>query len=149
MHSWCCCHVTFSGKIHCYTKWLDDDKSWQKKSGNHDLTNIIACASSVSFIMRNVLVGFENPGIWPFVRNAYIDEQFYSGTCCMRWRYWILRSNSTVSGLANIASAAPCLSRSGGRLEGKIKNSNTFTREITYWGYWWQEKTTWNSQFQI
>ena len=26
--------------------------------------------------MRNVLVGFENPGIWPFVRNTCIDENF-------------------------------------------------------------------------
>jgi len=26
--------------------------------------------------MRNVLVGFENPSIWPFVRNACIDDNF-------------------------------------------------------------------------
>ena len=48
----------------------------EKKSSVLDLTNIITCASSVSFIMRNVLVGFENPVIWPFVRNACIDENF-------------------------------------------------------------------------
>ena len=48
----------------------------EKKRGVHDLTNIISCASSVSFIMRNVLVGFENPDIWPFVRNTCIDENF-------------------------------------------------------------------------
>jgi hypothetical protein len=56
--------------------WMMTNPEKKKRSGIHDLTNIIACASSVSFIMRNVLVWSENSGIWPFSRNTFIDEDF-------------------------------------------------------------------------
>jgi hypothetical protein len=42
----------------------------------HELTSIVATAYPVSFIMKNILAGFEKPGIWPFSRNAFSDEDF-------------------------------------------------------------------------
>jgi hypothetical protein len=37
-----------------------------KKNSILDLTSIFASAHPVAFFMKNILAGFENPGIWPF-----------------------------------------------------------------------------------
>jgi hypothetical protein len=42
----------------------------------HDLTSIATTAYPVSFTMKNILAGFEKPGIWPFFRNAFSNEDF-------------------------------------------------------------------------
>jgi hypothetical protein len=130
-----------------------NDWIWQilgkKRSGIHDLTNIIACAISVLFITRNVLVVFENPGIWPFVRNVCIDENFKVAPviCGGNNEPCILTTRSvdlkTPKGLHS-----PGLSRSGGRLKKKIMNTVSDTWAVTYSGCWWQEQTKWNSQSQ-
>jgi hypothetical protein len=51
---------------------MGDDQSW--KNGVLDPRCIIASAHPVSLIMKNVLDGFENFGIWPFSRNAFSDD---------------------------------------------------------------------------
>jgi len=56
---------------------VDDGQSW--KNGILDLRGIITSAHSVSLIMKNILDGFENSGIWPFSRNAFSDEDFKVG----------------------------------------------------------------------
>jgi hypothetical protein len=38
----------------------------------HDITSTVATAYPVSFTMK----GFEKPGIWPFSRNAFSNEDF-------------------------------------------------------------------------
>jgi hypothetical protein len=40
----------------------------------HDLIRIVATAYPVSFTMKNILAGLEKPGIWPFSRNAFSNE---------------------------------------------------------------------------
>jgi hypothetical protein len=56
---------------------VGDGQSW--KNGILDLRGIIASAHSVSLIMKNILDGFENSGIWSFSRNAFSDEDFKVG----------------------------------------------------------------------
>jgi hypothetical protein len=42
----------------------------------HELTSIVATAYPVSFTMKNILAGLEKPGILPFSRNAFSNEDF-------------------------------------------------------------------------
>lgn len=42
----------------------------------HDITGIANTAYKTSFTIKNILSGFEKPGIWPFSRNAFGDEDF-------------------------------------------------------------------------
>lgn len=44
----------------------------------HDLAGIVTTAYNVSFVTRNIVSGFVKPGIFPFNRNAFADENFES-----------------------------------------------------------------------
>lgn len=45
-------------------------------SYDHDLTSIVATAYPVSFTVKNILAGFENPVICPFSGNAFSNKDF-------------------------------------------------------------------------
>lgn len=42
----------------------------------HDLASIVTPAYNASHTARNIIAGFERPGIFPFSRNAFTDEDF-------------------------------------------------------------------------
>jgi len=42
---------------------------------------MMASAHPVSFIMKNILAGFENSGLWSFSRNTLNYEDFKAGCC--------------------------------------------------------------------
>ncbi|KAH9632506.1 hypothetical protein HF086_017054 [Spodoptera exigua] len=42
----------------------------------HDLASIVTPAYNASYIARNIIAGFMKPGIHPFSRNAFCDEDF-------------------------------------------------------------------------
>jgi hypothetical protein len=56
--------------------WMMVNTGGKKKISIHDLTSIIATAYPISFLMKNISVGFQNSGVWQFSRNAFSDENF-------------------------------------------------------------------------
>lgn len=56
--------------------WMMVNTEEKKKISIHDLTSVIASAYPVSFLMKNISVGFQNFGVWQFSRNAFSDENF-------------------------------------------------------------------------
>jgi hypothetical protein len=118
---------------------VDDGQS--RKNGILDLRGIIASAHPVSLIMKNILDGFENSGIWPFSKNAFSDEDFKVGSVvCVgsnepsvptAWSVCLISSMSQVgSSLEKKGTpeevrlyprAAHNVSRSDGQLKGKLR----------------------------
>ena len=102
--------------LHKMTGW------WQilKKSGIHDPTNTIACASSLPFTMRNISTGFEN-SVFSHFREMFLLVEILK----QRLFYVVAVMSSVFLQHAQWTSkrprAAPGLTRSGGRLKGKSR----------------------------
>jgi hypothetical protein len=51
---------------------------------NHDLPALANTAYVNTFTMKNIIAGFAKPGIWPFSRNAFSDEDFEAASVTNR-----------------------------------------------------------------
>lgn len=65
----------FKGKLAiAQNDWLTSNPG--KTLTIHDLANLANTAYSNTFTIKNIVAGFSKPGIWPFSRNAFSDDDF-------------------------------------------------------------------------
>jgi hypothetical protein len=121
---------------------MDDGLSW--KNGILDLRGIITSVHPVSIIMKNIFEGVENSHIWPFLRNAFSDEDFEVGSVVCggsnepsvptAWSVCLISAMSQVGSslekkgtpedVCLYPRAAHNVSRSDGQLKGKLRTAS-------------------------